>query len=123
MGMRVSPDVKRKILELSARAAVEPHFLGVTPVSEKAFQTMVASFARHHGWLHYHTHDSRRSQAGFWDSTLIRGDVLIGAELKVGDNQPTADQLRWLEALAGVKVVRSELWRSEDWPKIEAALR
>ena len=37
------------------------------------------------GWLVYHTHDSRRSEAGFPDLVMIRDGVLLAFELKRGE--------------------------------------
>src|SRR5262245_39926536 len=122
MGMRVSPELERRILELAAQAAVEPHRLGIAPMSEAAFQTQLASFAKRLGWRHYHTRDSRKSEAGFPDSVLVhRVHGLVIPELKVGDNEPTPDQLGWLEDLRAVGV-RAPVWRPEDWPEIERVL-
>src|SRR5688572_19177552 len=40
--------------------------------TERAFQAQVVKYARLMGWTAYHTHDSRRSQAGFPDLVLVR---------------------------------------------------
>lgn len=124
MGMdrHLHPDVLRRILE-QAGPPVQVALPPADDQTEAEFQDEVTRLAKRHGWLAYHTHNSRKSEAGFWDSTLIRGRVLIGAELKVGDNKPTGPQLTWLEALAGVKVVRSTVWKPEMWPEIERILR
>jgi hypothetical protein len=92
------------------------------PLSEKKFLAMVVELARLFGWLTFHPFDSRRSAAGFPDVLLLRGRQLLVAELKVGKRQPTADQLRWLEAFraAGVPAF---VWTPSTWPAIEAALR
>lgn len=88
---------------------------------EAAFMAAVIAIARVRGWLVYHTHDSRRSVAGFPDLVLIRGDTLIVAELKVGKNTTTSDQEKWLSAFRECGV-RAEVWRPEDWPEIERVL-
>jgi hypothetical protein len=119
--MRLDPETTRRVLEM---AGVAPRTDSpVADVSEKDFQAEVIKLAKRNGWLAYHVHDSRKSEAGFWDTTLIRGPVLIGAELKVGSNQPIGPQLTWLEALADVQVVQSAVWRPEDWSAIEDCLR
>ena len=92
-------------------------------ISEKDFQADVEKFARKNGWMVYHTRDSRKSAAGFPDLVLIRGPRLIVAELKVGDNKPTAAQLDWLEAFRGARVEEVFVWRPEDWPVIVGTLR
>ena len=66
------------------------------------------------GWLHYHTHDSRRSEPGFPDLVLVRGDRVLWRELKVDGNGVTDDQREWLEKLttAGQD---AKVWRETDW--------
>ena len=73
----------------------------------------------------YHTHDSRRSQAGYFDVTLIhpRRRRLILAELKRDGEYPTIPQRLWYaaakcleDAAPGVVLVR--IWRPKDWPEI-----
>lgn len=67
--------------------------------SEAAFQDQVVALARLYGWLHYHTHDSRRSAPGFPDLVLARAPRLIFAELKTETGRRTSEQDRWLDAL------------------------
>lgn len=43
------------------------------------------------------------------------------AELKVGKNKPTSDQVCWLELFRSAGI-RAEVWRPADWPEIEQAL-
>lgn len=90
-------------------------------VSEKEFQAAVESFAKRHGWLCYHTRDSRKSASGFPDCVFLRGPRIVIAELKVGDNQPTASQSTWLEAFAAAGI-ETHLWRPANWPQIIATL-
>ena len=42
-------------------------------MTEAQFQEAVVQLARLTGWLVYHTFDSRRSQAGYPDLTLLKG--------------------------------------------------
>jgi hypothetical protein len=59
---------------------------------------------------HYHTHDSRRSNAGFPDSVIAHDDGPIYTELKREKRRPTVDQVAWLDYFArhGLRVY---LWR------------
>jgi hypothetical protein len=41
--------------------------------TEKQFMAQVIQLARLRKWLVYHTHDARRSVAGFPDLVLVRG--------------------------------------------------
>jgi hypothetical protein len=89
---------------------------------EKDFMAAVIALAKSCGWRYYHTHDSRLSAAGFPDLVLVRGGVLVFAELKAATGKPTPDQHAWLDALAAVPGVHTHLWRPADWPEIVAAL-
>lgn len=91
--------------------------------TEHDFMQQVLDLARLTGWRAYHTHDSRRSEPGFPDLVLLRGDCLIFAELKTSSGRLTAAQLEWLGALDGVERVASVCWRPADWPEIEEALK
>ena len=92
-------------------------------VTEAELQANVLELAGRLGWLSYHTHDSRRSAAGFPDLVLVRGDRLVFAELKRERRYPTPAQRHWLAALAAVTTVSAHLWRPSDWPAIEEELR
>lgn len=109
--------------------------------SEEAFQTKLLLGARFLGWRDYHTHDSRRSKAGFPDLTLTRGVRLIFAELKADAEQRRAtladvaarpewlrsrsitnEQAAWLMALAATPA-EVYVWRPADWDQIMKVLK
>lgn len=90
-------------------------------ITEKQFQAQVIKLARLLRWKVYHTHDSRRSVAGFPDLLLIRHEVILVAELKVGKNKVTPEQEGWLEAFRSAGV-RAYVWRPEDWMEIESII-
>ena len=69
-------------------------------MSEASFQGAVVEYARLRGWLVYHTRDSRGSQPGYPDLTLVRGGRLIFAELKTDTGRVRVEQQAWLAALA-----------------------
>lgn len=93
-------------------------------VSERDFQQQVLDVARLYGWRVFHAFDSRRSEPGFPDLVLVRGDRLIFAELKSRNGRLEAEQLEWLGALDAVSTVESVCWREPDsWPDIEEALK
>lgn len=92
-------------------------------ITEKDFMAAVLKLAKRHGWLVYHTHDSRKSEAGFPDLCMVGpNDRTIFAELKTATGQLTAAQEHWLDRLraAGNEVY---LWRPKDWPEIERTLQ
>ena len=116
--MKLSPELAAKCLEL-AGAGPKPL---LESISERDFQSAVEHEARRAGWLAYHTRDSRKSVAGFPDLVLVRLSRVLWRELKIGDEQPTAAQRTWLEALelAGQDVA---VWRPEQWVEILEALK
>lgn len=91
-------------------------------ITEKTFMAQVIRLARLFGWRHYHTHDSRRSAAGFPDLVLVRGPRLIFAELKTDTGKLSLDQQAWLLTLGGAGAT-ARVWRPRDWSAIEAELR
>ncbi len=87
-------------------------------LSERDLATLVADTARLAGWKRYHTFDSRRSNHGFPDEVLARGDRLLFAELKSEQGKLRPEQAEWLEALSGIETVEAHLWRPSDWDAI-----
>jgi hypothetical protein len=99
--------------------------------SEAAFQTQVTQLAQYYSWRVYHTHDSRRSPAGFPDLVLVRPPELIFAELKTEKGRVRPEQADWLadlEAVArtlaveGVRALDVCLWRPSDFDVLHARL-
>lgn len=82
-------------------------------MSEAELQRLVAEACERLGLAHYHTYDSRRSEPGFPDSTIV-GRRIIFRELKNADNRLSPDQRRW-----GSKIERAggdwAVWRPVDW--------
>lgn len=74
----------------------------------------IIDLARLLGWKTYHTFDSRRSEPGYPDLTLVKGRRLVFAELKTEKGRMTAAQDEWLEAFlqAGAEVC---VFRPRDW--------
>ena len=96
----------------------------VQPVTEKAFQAAVIRLAREHGWLCYHTHDSRRSLPGYPDLTLVHPTrhVALWSELKVPGGSLTLQQAHWLHALGQVRETAACVWTPEDMADIRMRL-
>jgi hypothetical protein len=93
-----------------------------TNVTEKQFMAAVIEMAQMLGWLVYHTHDSRRSEAGFPDIVAVRRDRVIFIESKTERGRLSKEQERWLSAL-GLAGAEVHCWRPSDWPTIEETLR
>lgn len=78
--------------------------------------------------LAYHTHDSRYSQGGYPDLTLVhpRRRLVAFAELKKCGGYPSLEQRIWLAsldcALEHTPNVSVHLWDPDDWPEIIAFL-
>lgn len=101
-------------------------------ITEAEFTAQVIELARLHGWRTLHLRPARTSKGwrtpvqgdgvGWPDLFLVRGDVAIAAELKVGRNRVTSDQQAWLDDLchAGVMVF---IWQPEHWDTIEYVLQ
>ena len=83
-------------------------------MSEMELQQAIIDYAEMRSYRVYHTHDSRRSQPGYPDLHLVRGDRSIFVELKREGKSPTAEQSAWLEALreAGHETY---VWWPQQW--------
>ena len=92
--------------------------LGIT---ERQFMEQVKELAALCQMRWYHTHDSRRSDPGFPDVVMVRGERLIFAELKAEKGRVSAAQTFWLDALraTGAEVY---VWRPSDWETIVVTL-
>jgi len=83
-------------------------------VRERDLQETLVAAARYLGWASYHTYDSRRSQAGFPDLTLVRDGRLVFLELKTEKGRLRPEQQTWLDALAEVPGVVARVVRPAD---------
>ena len=114
MGMRLNPDLERRVLELAAADAPRP------AISEKAFMAEVVRLAKRNGWLVFHPFDMRKSEAGWPDLAFLR-DRFFVAELKVADGRLTAAQATWIDAFRAIGIQAYE-WRPDDWEEIGETL-
>jgi len=94
-----------------------------TTVTEKQLQSDIIRIAKRCGWKVYHTHDSRRSEYGYPDLTMVRRDRLIFAELKRELGKPTPEQSEWLEDLSMVLGAEVYIWRPQEMNEIEGVLK
>ena len=92
-------------------------------ITEKDFQQTVIELAQICGYLVYHTHDSRRSAAGFPDLVLVGKGRVIFAELKTERGRLRRDQVKWLQSLGACRGVECYEWRPHDWNQIVRILR
>lgn len=86
-------------------------------MTEKELQEGLVAHAHLHGWLAYHTHDSRRSVAGFPDLILVRDGECLAWELKKEKGRPRAGQLEWLDELGRVPGIEADLIRPSTYDR------
>ena len=79
--------------------------------SEADFQNAIIKLAKQNGWLIYHTHDSRKSQSGFPDLIMLKGNYMIVSELKSRTGKLSEAQAQWIKAFEGVKITNINIWK------------
>lgn len=83
--------------------------------SEKVFQQQVIELAKTYHWRVYHTYDSRRSEPGFPDLTLLHCEWgLLFRELKTEKGRVRTAQGHWLHGLIDADQ-DAAIWRPRDW--------
>ena len=90
-------------------------------MTEKQFQSRVENMFRTLGFKVYHTYRSTRSEPGFPDLIMVLGRLQIVAELKRDGEQPTDDQIEWLNAFSQIPGTWVFLWRPSDMTGIQDA--
>jgi hypothetical protein len=91
-------------------------------MTETQFQEKVLELAELRKWKAYHTFDSRKSEAGFPDLTLVRRGRLIFAELKSAKGKVREAQEEWVAQLSRVDGIEVHIWRPEHWSVIKEVL-
>ena len=98
--------------------------------SEASFMAAIIELATLLNWKVYHTHDSRRSEAGYPDLTLVRDGRkdasrarLLFVELKSERGRVRREQKEWMSILELVPNVEVYVWRPSMWQAIEKILR
>lgn len=92
--------------------------------TEHAFDLTVCEYADFRGWkLTYHTHDSRKSEAGFPDRVFLHEawGRIIFLELKDMIRLMTPDQVHWMTGLVRARQECAVI-RPCDWEEIERFL-
>ena len=87
-------------------------------VPEEALRERLHNHAIARGFLAYHTHDSRRSDAGYPDETYCGYGHLLALETKTTKGRVRPMQKRWLAELARVQTVHAALVRPQDEARI-----
>lgn len=91
-------------------------------ITEKAWQAKVVEAARWQGWHVFHPYDMRRSEPGWPDLTLVRGQRLVFAELKSATGRLTPAQVSVLGMLQQT-AAEVHVWRPSDWDDVLCVLR
>lgn len=102
------------------RKAERPPPLG--DIAEAAWQEQVIQLAAYNGWVHYHTHDSRRSPQGWPDLVLCRPPELIFVELKTRTGRLTNAQAQWIAWLTSCGM-ETFVWRPADFESVAMRLQ
>ena len=92
-------------------------------LTEAQYQAQIVKAAKAHGWMVYHTYDSRRSTAGFPDLVLVRPPRLLFAEIKLEKEPVTPSQYEWLTGLKECGEVYAIVVRPSGWDMIVEMLR
>ena len=87
----------------------------VRSLTEAQLQRHVVALAETLGWLCYHTHDSRRSNAGFPDLIALRLGSMVVIEFKSEQGKVTSEQARWLREFSLVTFGFVGVIRPSDW--------
>jgi acetolactate synthase regulatory subunit len=105
----------------STAASVDGRGVLLSHVTEKEWLAQVIRWAKRSGFHVYHTHDSRRSDAGFPDLFLVRNGRAIAAELKATDGKVTKAQENWLTWLydCGIPIY---VWKPQDEEEVRRVL-
>ena len=104
------------------RTAEEYRAAACRAMSESDLYEQIREVALLAGWMIYHTHDSRRSYAGFPDVTLCRASTLWFLELKREGGRVTATQKEWIDALQEVAGVRAAVIYPRDLDRLRDLL-
>jgi VRR-NUC domain len=106
------------------RRTRKPAKTAVPDISENQFLANIRELATLTGWELYHTHDSRRSDAGWPDLVCAsaRQRRTLFVELKKRTGTVSAAQEKWLGLLAACGL-ETAVWRPADMPEITKILR
>jgi hypothetical protein len=109
-----------QLMDLAKPSTMRDELLAL--LSEREWQNLVVRYALARGWWCYHTFDSRRSQPGFADLTMVRAPRLAFAELKRAGGRASPSQTQFIERVAEVPGVEAYLWYPDHWRKIAETL-
>ena len=88
---------------------------------EAPLMAKVKKLAVLYGFRYYHTRNSRRSDEGYPDVTMVKGGRLIYAELKSKTGTVDPEQWEWLRDLAAADA-ETYVWRPAELQEIAKVL-
>ena len=96
----------------------------IAHIDEKAFQTIVVTTAREHGWMvKNNICEHSKSEPGFPDLVMVKEGKILFVELRSDKDKFTAEKHEWLKALSthqrncGSTFV--QLWPISEWDRIK----
>lgn len=69
------------------------------PMTERQLQDGIVAAARRLGYLVYHPFDSRRSEPGYPDLTIVGHGKILFIECKSITGRPSAAQWKWIRTI------------------------
>lgn len=87
-------------------------------MTEAELQAAIIEACEVYGWLWHHETDSRRSNPGYPDLTIVKGNRVAMMELKSETGRVRPEQQRWLDALAPVDTFSSGLVRPRNLDEV-----
>ncbi len=84
-------------------------------MTEAELLSTVRDACRWSGVMCYHVFDSRRSEPGYPDLTLVGLSGVVFRELKSSTGRLTPAQRTWLDRLSQAGA-DADVWRPSDWP-------
>lgn len=89
----------------------------MTFASEKDFQAAVVALCAWLGLAVFHPYESRRSQPGYPDLTVVGPGGVLWRELKTTTGRVSPAQRDWLARLTDAGM-DARVWRPDDWPNM-----
>lgn len=114
--------VARQARAMGARLEPAPMAADLGDSLENPFLDRLIEYLSPLGFRCYHVRHSEESEPGYPDLFALQPPVLLVVETKRNKGRVRPEQAEWLADFAGVRVVRTAVWRPADWPGIAATV-
>lgn len=101
---------------------MNPRQAVLNAIPEKDLENTVRSIAIRNGWRFFHPFWMQRSEPGWPDCFMLRGERVVVAELKTERGKVTPAQEEWLAAFRKIPAIEVYVWRPSDRDAIEEVL-